>query len=241
MRLGWLVEAAAETGYPVVVVDGWEDRGLSSDYNPSTVVAHHTAGPSGSGDMPSLGIIVNGRSDLPGPLANYGLGRSGTVYVVASGKANNAGEGSWKGCSSNYCTVGIEAENDGSQPWPDVQLDSYVRLSVAILERLGVDETRLCGHKEWSPGRKVDPHHLDMNRARSIVSDILSGDMPLTDEEIERIAQRAAELVWAQPVSVPQGGTKPYGWVVGQSYGLDQRTVAASEKAVDLLESENPS
>ena len=168
-RLTWLSDVAIETGYPVVEVDDWETRGYSDGYSPSTVVAHHTAGPSGSGDMPSLGICVNGRSDLPGPLANYCLGRSGTIYVVASGKANNAGDGDWQSCDSNYCTVGIEAENDGSQPWPAVQLDSYGRLVAGILDRLGRSTSYTCGHKEWAPGRKPDPHSINMDRARSTI------------------------------------------------------------------------
>jgi N-acetylmuramoyl-L-alanine amidase len=176
MKLDWLADAAAETGYPVIEVDGWENRGKSTGYNPSTVVAHHTAGPSGGGDMPSLGIIVNGRKDLAGPLANYALGRSGTIYVVASGKSNNAGAGGWKGCGSNYCTVGIEPENDGKQPWPQVQLDSYGRLAAAILNRLEKNADRLCSHKEWATGRKVDPHSINMSKARVTIQNLLDQD-----------------------------------------------------------------
>ena len=175
MRLDWLSDVADSTGYPVIEVDGWEDRGISDGYSPSTVVAHHTAGPTANGDMPSLGIIVNGRSDLPGPLANYGLGRSGAIYVVASGKSNNAGSGDWGSCGSNYCTVGIEAENDGYQPWPSVQLDAYARLVAAILNRLDRPASSTCGHKEWAPGRKVDPHDLNMDTGREIVGSIMGG------------------------------------------------------------------
>jgi hypothetical protein len=194
MRLTWLVDAAAETGYPAVVVDGWEGRGYSDGYNPSTVVAHHTAGPSGNGDMPSLGVIVNGRKDLAGPLANYGLGRSGAIYVVASGKSNNAGEGDWDGCDTNYCTVGIEAENDGYQPWPTAQLDAYAKLSAAIIKRLGWDASQLCGHKEWAPGRKVDPHTINMNRARAAVADLLNAAPPSDEEDALTPAEFAGQL-----------------------------------------------
>ena len=56
-------------------------------------------------------------------------------------------------------------------------------------------------------------------------------DVPLTDAEIEKIAKRAAELVWAQQMSVPEGGTKAAAWVVGQGYVLDTRSVKASEAA----------
>lgn len=235
MRLSWLVEAAAETGYPVVIVDGWENRGNSSSYEPTTVVAHHTAGPSGNGDMPSLGIIVNGRSDLPGPLANYGLGRSGTIYVVASGKANNAGDGSWSGCNSNYCTVGIEAENDGYQPWPEAQLDSYARLSAAILERLGRGVDRLCGHKEWAPGRKVDPHDLNMDRARTAVARLLEGDeMPWS-----KPGDPVDNLTDARAVNAYQGWTfwreADFDYDENDPKALDERFKVITSRMVDWM------
>jgi hypothetical protein len=164
--------------------------------------------------MPSLGIIVNGRTDLAGPLANYGLGRSGAIYVVAAGKANNAGEGSWAGCGSNYCTVGIEAENDGYQPWPTVQLDAYAKLSAVILERLARDTAYLCGHKEWAPGRKVDPHSIDMDRARATVQSLLDGgdDMPWKKpgDPIENVKDADAALA-------NQGGLLTPGPLYGQA------------------------
>lgn len=189
MRLMWLVEAALATGYPVVVVDGWETRGYSTDYDPHVVVTHHTAGPTDGGDMPSLGIIVNGRVDVPGPLSNYGVGRSGTIYVVASGKSNNAGEGQWTvggvTYDSNYDTVGIEPENNGSQPWPAAQIDSIQRLEAQILYRLGHPAAYLCGHKEWAlpPGRKVDPHTIVMSARRAAVAILIEEiDMPTAEE-----------------------------------------------------------
>ena len=64
--------------------------------------------------MPSLDTLIQGRSDLPGPLAQLGLGRDGTYYVIAAGKCNHAGAGSWKGVTSgNTDFIGIEAENTG--------------------------------------------------------------------------------------------------------------------------------
>src|SRR2546426_643173 len=83
----------------------------------------HTAG-ARTGNMPSLGIITNGRPGLSGPLAQLGLGRDGTFFVVAAGRANHAGAGEWQGeKNGNGNFIGIEAENTGlanDQPWPDV-------------------------------------------------------------------------------------------------------------------------
>lgn len=148
------------------------------------VIAHHTAGPS-TGDMPTLNILVNGRVDLPGPLCHYGLGRSGTVYVVASGKANHAGLGQWDArtvggtefIDHSYEVVGIEAEHTGklSDPWPEVQLDAYHVLCAVILTQIRRPAANLCGHKEWAQppestlNRKPDPIGLDMDEFRAIV------------------------------------------------------------------------
>jgi hypothetical protein len=188
-RPGWLVEAAEATGYPVVLVDNWQGRGYSDGFDPAVVVMHHTAGPTGGGDMPSLGTVTYGRSDLPGPLCNYGLGRSGTIYVVADGKSNNAGSGSWGGFDSNYDTIGIEAENDGSQPWPAAQVDAYDRLAAECIRRLERDSGDVCSHAEWAepPGRKYDPHGFDMADHRAAVAELIEGEI-VTPEDIDKIA-----------------------------------------------------
>ena len=194
-RVTWLVDAANATGYPVILVEGWQGRGYSDGYDPQVVVEHHTAGPTDGGDMPSLNVVTYGRSDLPGPLCNYGLGRSGTIYVVADGKSNNAGTGDWAGHDSNYDTIGIEAENDGSQPWPAAQMDSYDRLAAECIRRLGGDAALVCSHAEWATpaGRKYDPHGFNMDTRRAAVTAIVEGDdMPITEGEMKEIAR----LVW---------------------------------------------
>jgi hypothetical protein len=196
VRVDWLIDAAEATGYPVVVVDGWNGRGYSDGFDPVVVVMHHTAGPTEGGDMPSLGVVTNGRSDLPGPLCNYGLGRSGTIYVVADGKSNNAGTGDWAGYDSNYDTIGIEAENDGSQPWPAAQLAAYDRLAAECIRRLDPDPELVCSHEEWAtpPGRKYDPHGFDMGTHRATVGDHLEGDI-VTPADIEAIADEVMKRI----------------------------------------------
>lgn len=171
-RQTWLADAARRWGLAVVEVDGWQSRG-SSDFNPRGCVAHHTAGPSGGGDMPSLNTLIHGRPDLAGPLCNYGLGRSGTVYVVAAGRANHAGSGGWRGLSGNSSVVGIEAENDGYQPWPAVQTDCYAVLCAAICDTLDIDPGMTCRHHEWR-AEKPDPHDIDGDTGRATIARVLA-------------------------------------------------------------------
>lgn len=182
-RLLWLADIAREAGLSVEEVSGWRDRG-SSSFNPKGIVCHHTAGAK-TGDMPSLRVLIYGRSDLPGPLCNYGLGRSGKVYVVAAGRANHAGSGSWQGLVGNSSVVGIEAENDGYQAWPDVQLEAYKRLCTAITKMLSGDPKYCCGHKEWAPSRKPDPHSINMADFRKSIANRLA--YPTPEDNVARI------------------------------------------------------
>jgi peptidoglycan hydrolase-like protein with peptidoglycan-binding domain len=143
------------------------------------VICHHTAGPR-DGNMPSLRTLIEGRSDLPGPLAHLGLGRDGTFYVIAAGRCNHAGRGSWQGLTrGNTNFIGIEAENTGradDQPWPAVQIDAYQRGVAALLRHVGRSADFCAGHKEYAlpPGRKSDPS-FDMRAFRLAVAAILDG------------------------------------------------------------------
>jgi hypothetical protein len=167
VRVLWLLDVLKEAGLNVQAVAGWQDRGVELEAV-DCILWHHDA-VAGPADMPSLKILVNGRPDLPGPLCQAALGRSGKWYVVAAGKANHAGAGIWRGVNHSARTIGIEAANDGlGEPWPDAQVDSYVEGTAAILRHLGLTADAVCGHKEWAlpKGRKVDPRYLDMEQAR---------------------------------------------------------------------------
>ena len=77
------------------------------------VLCHHTTGPK-VGNMPTLNLLIEGRPDLAGPLAQLGLGRDGTFYVVAAGLCNHAGDGAYRSIvAGNTHLIGIEAENTG--------------------------------------------------------------------------------------------------------------------------------
>lgn len=167
-RALWLADALRAEGVKVVEAAGWRDRG-SATFSPKGVICHHTAGPK-RGDAPSLGVCINGRPGLPGPLCQIVLARSGTAHVIASGRANHAGLGGWRGLEGNTSVFGIEAENTGAgEPWPPVQYDAYVRCVAALCRRGQIPVGMVCGHKEWAPKRKIDPKGIDMTRFRADV------------------------------------------------------------------------
>jgi peptidoglycan hydrolase-like protein with peptidoglycan-binding domain len=178
----WLADTLKNAGLKIAPVEGWEDRGRGEMGDVFGIICHHTVGPR-QGNMPSLGTLINGRPDLPGPLSQLGLGRDGTFYLIAAGRCNHAGKGIWKGLSNgNSNFIGIEAENTGKSddfPWPDIQLEAYQRGVAAILKHIGRDASFCAGHKEYAlpKGRKTDPD-FDMNAFRSAVTQILDGVAP---------------------------------------------------------------
>lgn len=178
-----LAAAVHRSGLPVVEVSGWQSRGHGGVAStPAGVVCHWTATPDTvrpDESFPSLGVVRDGRSDLPGPLANLGLGRDGTVYVIAAGLAYHAGAGYYDGIGSNgnYNTIGIEAEEGGDGDWTPAMLDAYPRLCAALVDHYGIPVSRVIGHHEWAPGRKVDISSWPGGMAafRSNVTQIVNG------------------------------------------------------------------
>ena len=173
-----LATIARETGFPVVEVPGWTTRGHGPLGNHvGVIVCHHTAGPEPertASNYPSLAVVRDGRPGLEGPLAHYGIGFDATIYVFAAGLAYHAGTGGWRGLSGNSVALGIEAEDSGDGDWTAAQLDCYPRLLAVICRFLGLDAGWICGHKEWAPGRKVDPAGIDMNGLRQRVAGYLA-------------------------------------------------------------------
>ncbi|MGI4873125.1 MAG: peptidoglycan recognition protein family protein [Janthinobacterium lividum] len=181
--LAWLPAVLKNAGLKVALAPGWQTRGLG-DVGPTYgVLCHHTATLARNQNMPTYGTLLHGRSDLRGPLAQLGLGRDGTYYVIAAGRCNHAGRGYWQGITEgNTHLIGIEAENTGGHndfPWPAGQLNAYHRGVAAILRHLGRGAEFCAGHKEYAlpKGRKTDPD-FDMVAFRAAVTRLLDGTAP---------------------------------------------------------------
>lgn len=181
--LTWLPDVLKTAGLKVSEVPGWRDRGSGDVSRIFGVICHHTVGPR-SGNMPSLRVLTDGRPGIPGPLAQLGLARDGTYFVIAAGRANHAGRpdaNGWQGIrNGNSNFIGIEGENTGLAsdfPWPEVQMDAYRRGVAAILKHVGQTSDFCGGHKEFASGRKIDPL-FDMNAFRTSVAAIMSGTAP---------------------------------------------------------------
>lgn len=165
-------------GLKVVVVPGWRNRKTNSwqnGFGPVGVLCHHTATSIAATLAAVLRLLTAGRVDLSGPLCNFGLGRDGTVYLVAGSRANHAGtakaSGSVASGDGNFLYYGIEAFNDGvGESYPAAQYDAYVLLcAVLCVDFTGNSAQTVRGHKETSYTGKIDPT-FDMDNFRRHVA-----------------------------------------------------------------------
>lgn len=180
MILTNLADVVRKSGLEVIEVSGWKSRGHGEFKSIEAVIDHHTATPlTSEGDYPTLKTVRDGRSDLAGPLAQLGLGRSGKVYVIAAGVAWHAGA-TFETWQDNWHAIGIEAEHDGISPWPTVLYNAYIRLNRALIDGYGLPVSRIRGHKEIAKplGRKTDPN-FSMDEMRTRVAQL---DQPTEDD-----------------------------------------------------------
>ncbi|MFD5631576.1 N-acetylmuramoyl-L-alanine amidase [Streptomyces sp. NPDC127072] len=218
-----LLAAFKAEGLPVREHAGWRthsrDAATGRPFGPVYgVLIHHTAG---HGDRE---LCFNGRSDLPGPLCHAWLGKTDGLWLLSAGRANHAGGVDGDVISAlraeaarlpvddetdvdgNDLLYGLEMENlgNGRDPYPAVQYERAVLWAAALCRAHGWSERSVAGHKEVQPG-KVDPS-FDMDGFRAAVAvrlahapgwnpnDPVEDDVPLTDDEITKIAVRVLTL-----------------------------------------------
>ncbi len=170
MRLMWLADVARAAGLDVHEARDWGYRGR--DLRELTaIIVHVTVTPDSAKDDNVLELLIRGRRDLPGPLYHFGVERSAKVDVIASGKANHNGYGTWGNQS-----VGVVLINDGdADRIPSAQYDALLDLLAALCAETGLPVSRILGHKEADPKRKRDPLSLRMDTVRAQVALVMLG------------------------------------------------------------------
>lgn len=153
---------------------GWRTRGHGNIREVRSVIAHHDAARQSPTTFNT--VVQNGRPGLPGPLSQFTLRRDGTIHVVAAGVSWHAGQNINDAIYGNYYSLGIEAGNDGlGEPWPDVQINAYVALCGELAKAFGLPVSRIRGHREIAPRRKIDPAGINMNHFRARVRKYING------------------------------------------------------------------
>lgn len=121
---------------------------------PNFVVIHHTA--QNSCDQ-TLKTFTLPRTQVS---AHYVICREGFVYHMLHDnlRAHHAGLGKWGNVSDmNSSSIGIEIDNNGSEPFTDAQMNSLIQLLDRLKRAYNIPQANFIGHMDWAPGRKVDP------------------------------------------------------------------------------------
>lgn len=195
----WLADAARATGFPVIEVAGWGSRGHGPMRLTEGVNGHHTGTPETiAGDYPSLRVVRDGRVGLPGPLSHLGLGRSGTIYVIAAGLCYHAGAsrfGQYVDLNDEF--IGIEAEDSGDGKWTDAMLDCYPKLVGSLLRYMSRGVDRYASHRTVAipAGRKPDPAGISDEWMRERAALFLRGPVAPATGDMHTVI--AGETLWS--------------------------------------------
>lgn len=189
----WMPDELRAAGLQVVEVDGWRNRGRPAStghFQPRGLnTTHHTAATSSaSNPAPGLQTLINGRSDLPGPLCQTAIDYRGVVYVIAAGRANVNGKKravpNWPESDGNE-QMGCEVITNGTQALPDAQIRSIAIHNAVMLRHFGRSpHGYLYRHQDISLSGKWDIGNRTTAQLRADVDNITTGDddMPSSNE-----------------------------------------------------------
>lgn len=256
LPLVWLADVLRAAGLTVLEEPGWKTAGRpvsTGGFAPKAVIWHHDA--SAAGISPNEpGYLSHGRPpEAPGPLCQAWVRLDGVWVAIAAGRANHAGVGDGWGVipedQGNTYAVGIETDHTTGEKWPTAQLDSLRRGTAAILTRLDASPMlALCGHKEYAPGRKIDPAGLDLDSERRTVAAMMNGDdvdwsdnIPLTPASAVTFKRKEEQvevlLSWiardARLARESAARAEAYSKAAAEKSGLTPVDLAAIDKIVD--------
>ncbi len=176
---------------------GWRQRGHGGLAGPPRgVLIHHTAG----GGPNDWKIVQNGRSDLPGPLAQMTLERNGSVRLLAAGQCWHSGNGTHPGVGGavgNGRLIGIEGVSRGvGNDWTPEQRRIYPKVAAALCRHYKLPPSAVVGHKEYATprGRKIDPDAWVMDDFRAETA----RNMSAPAEEFDAVANQQLENINTQ-------------------------------------------
>lgn len=121
---------------------------------PNLVVIHHTS------DATLKEALRTLTSPSHRVSAHYLIGRDGQLVQLVDERyrAWHAGAAWWGGHTDiNSASIGIELDNNGYEPYADVQIEALLKLLDDLRERYRIPVANYVGHADIAPGRKVDP------------------------------------------------------------------------------------
>lgn len=124
---------------------------------PNFVIIHHTAQ---NGCPQTLQTFTLPRTQVS---AHYVICRDGTVYHMLNDylRAWQAGASKWGNITDiNSISIGIELDNNGSEPFAAPQINSLLHLLTRLKTSYNIPAANFIGHSDIAPTRKTDPSYL---------------------------------------------------------------------------------
>ena len=141
-----------------------EDSIIQGDYwvgttnfnlrKPNYVVIHHTAQKS---TEQTLKTFTEPSTSVS---SHYVIGSDGKVYQMLNDyfRAWHGGVGKWGNTTDlNSTSIGIELDNDGTEPFDEAQINSLLKLLARLKKTYNIPAENFIGHSDIAPVRKVDP------------------------------------------------------------------------------------
>ncbi|HYQ69239.1 N-acetylmuramoyl-L-alanine amidase [Actinophytocola sp.] len=207
-------------GVVVHEMPGWQSRGngMSSAYEGGLI--HHTATPFGMA-LPGTNagrLLVDGRTNLSGPLCNYAGNEDGSITVIAAHPANHAGASGGRSMGPlpvttlfNKRVLGLEIVYPGTSPMRDVQFHAAVTWARAVAGVFGRGEVqRIRAHAETSVTGKWDPgdapgRTIDMTAFRNAVASGQENDLTPDEHNWLKFVHDRVAGILPQRYFVPDG------------------------------------
>ena len=124
---------------------------------PNFIIIHHTA-------QDSLKQTVNTFTKIESQVSShYVISDNGKVVQMLNDylRAWHAGIGSWgKNTDINSASIGIELDNNGTEPFTELQINSLLALLTKLKKDYNIPTQNIIGHSDIAPTRKKDPSAL---------------------------------------------------------------------------------
>lgn len=124
---------------------------------PNYVIIHHTAQNSCEQTLKTFTLE---RTQVS---AHYVICRNGTVHHMLNDylRAWHGGVSKWGSLTDiNSSSIGIELDNNGSEPFDSLQINSLMIVLDTLKRRYNIPAANIIGHGDIAPKRKVDPSVL---------------------------------------------------------------------------------
>lgn len=121
---------------------------------PNYVVIHHTAQKSCDETLKTFTLTRTKVS------AHYVICRDGKIFHMLHDllRAHHAGVSRWgNDVDLNSSSVGIEIDNNGNEPFTEVQIRGLLQLLGQLKTAYSIPTANFIGHADVATGRKVDP------------------------------------------------------------------------------------